>query len=170
MSSRASDSSTGTVLLRDVTEADLSIFFEDQMDPQAIRMAAFQPRDQDAFAKHWMKILNDASATKKTILVDGQVAGYMVGFEKAGKPLVGYWIGKRYWGKGVATRALCLFLDHLTARPLFAHVAKHNVASIRVLEKCGFTICGEEKEVSDTGGEEVEEYIFRLDAASTASP
>ena len=38
----------------------------------------------------------------------------------------------------MATTALRLFLDLVTTRPLYAFAAKHNVASIRVLEKCGF--------------------------------
>jgi RimJ/RimL family protein N-acetyltransferase len=49
---------------------------------------------------------------------------------------VGYWIGREYWGKGVATEALSQFLAHAEVRrPLHAAVAKHNVGSIRVLEK-----------------------------------
>jgi RimJ/RimL family protein N-acetyltransferase len=32
-----------------------------------------------------------------------------VRFERAGQPLVGYWIGRNYWGKGIATRALSEF-------------------------------------------------------------
>src|SRR2546425_3055823 len=155
---------TNDVLLRDVTEGDLPIFFEQQLDPDAIHMAAFPPRDRDAFTAHWTKILCDETITKKTILFDGHVAGNIVGFEQSGKPLVGYWIGKNYWGKGVATQALSAFLGHVKARPLYAHVAKHNLASIRVLEKCGFTICGEDKAAANTGGEEVEEFIFELRA------
>ena len=79
-------------------------------------------------------------------------------FEQSGEPQVGYWIGKEYWGKGVATRALWEFLGHVKARPLYAHVAKHNIASARVLEKCGFTICGKDK------GLQVEELVLKLDA------
>jgi RimJ/RimL family protein N-acetyltransferase len=93
------------------------------------------------------------------------VAGNIVGFEQSGRSKVGYWIGKNYWGKGIATKALSQFLGHVKTRPLYAHVAKHNVASIRVLEKCGFTICGEDKDRSSAGGEEVEEFIFRLEAS-----
>ena len=64
--------------------------------------------------------------------------------------LVSYWIGKEHWGKGVATRALAAFLHIVTERPLHARVAKHNVASIRVLEKCGFSLEREESgEVTD---------------------
>jgi len=143
---------TSDVLLRDVTEGDLLIFFEQQLDPDATHMAAFPARDRDAFMTHWTKILGDETITKKTILFDRQVAGNIVSFEQFGEPLVGYWLGKKYWGKGVATQALSAFLDHVKARPLYARVAKHNIASIRVLEKCGFTICGEE----------VEEFILKL--------
>jgi len=69
---------------------------------------------------------------------------------------------KNYWGKGIATKALAAFPGHVKARPLYAHVAKHNIASIRVLEKCGFTICGEDKGFSNARGEEVEEFILTL--------
>jgi RimJ/RimL family protein N-acetyltransferase len=155
---------TGRVVLRDVRESDLPLLFEHQLDPDATRMAAFPARDREAFMAHWTKILRDETVAKKTILLDGHVAGNIVSFQQSGKPQVGYWIGKDYWGKGVATRALSAFLGHVTVRPLYAHVAKHNIASIRVLEKCGFTICGEDKGFPDAGGEEVEEFILKLSA------
>ena len=71
-------------------------------------------------------------------------------------------MGREYWGKGIATRALTAFLEQVTTRPLYAHVAQHNLASIRVLEKCGFAVMGEDKESVSTGGEEVEEWILIL--------
>ncbi len=151
------------MLLRDVIPGDLPIFFERQLDPDANNMAAFPARDRDAFTAHWTKILSDETVTIKTILFDGRVAGNIVRFEESGKPQVGFWIGKNYWGKGVATKALSEFLAYLQTRPLYAHVAKHNIASIRVLEKCGFTISGEDK-FSNAGGEGVEEFIMKLGA------
>jgi RimJ/RimL family protein N-acetyltransferase len=152
---------TSNVLLRDVIEGDLPIFFEQQLDPDANQMAAFPARGREAFMAHWTKILGDETITKKTILFDGQVAGNIVSFEQSGQPLVGYWLGKNYWGKGVATRALSAFLGHVKARPLYAHVAKHNLASLRVLEKCGFAICGENKEFSSVSDDAIEEFILK---------
>jgi RimJ/RimL family protein N-acetyltransferase len=108
---------------------------------------------------HWSRILGDVTAITKTILIDGQVAGNIVSFDQFGERAVGYWIGRSYWGQGVATRALAAFLEHETERPLYARVAKHNIASRRVLEKCGFTICGEE---SNADGDGVEEFILKL--------
>jgi len=125
-------------------------------------MAAFPARDWDAFAAHWTRILDDRMVFTKAILFNGQVAGNVVTFEQAGDRLVGYWVGREYWGKGVATRALSEFLEHVTTRPLHARVAKRNIASRRVLEKCGFVICGEDKCFSEGDGEEIEEFILQL--------
>ena len=100
------------VRLRDVAEADLPIFFEHQLDPEATQMAAFPARDRDAFMAHWAKILADESGGKQTILVDGQVAGNVVSWGEPGERHVGYWIGRHYWGRGVATRALTAYLNH----------------------------------------------------------
>ncbi len=150
------------VLLRDVTEADLPIFYEHQLDPDATRMAAFPARDRPAFTAHWAMILADDTITKKTIVYNGHVAGNIVSFEQAGDREVGYWLGKEYWGKGIATQALSQFLAHVTTRPLYAHAAKHNIGSIRVLEKCGFTRIGEDDVFAVVDGERIEGFIFKL--------
>src|SRR6185503_1313729 len=149
------------ILLRNVTKSDLPILFEQQLDPDATQMAAFPSRDRESFMAHWAKIMADQSNILKTILFDGQVAGNIVSWESSGEWEVGYWIGKEYWGKGIATKALLLFLDLVQTHPLYAHVAKHNIGSLRVLEKCGFMVIGEDK-YSNPGGEEVEEFILKL--------
>ncbi|MEW5987409.1 MAG: GNAT family N-acetyltransferase [Chloroflexota bacterium] len=153
------------VHLRDVTESDLPIFFEQQLDPAATQMAAFPAREWEEFMAHWTKILADQTNVLKTILFDGQVAGNIVSFEQHGEREVGYWLGRAYWGKGIATKALSQFLGHVKPRPLYAHVAKHNVASIHVLEKCGFKMIGVEILLPDKpGAETVEEYILELES------
>jgi RimJ/RimL family protein N-acetyltransferase len=157
------DPSTGSVQLRQVLAADLPIFFEHQRDPEANRMAAFAARDRDAFMAHWSKIVADERLMAKTVVADGQVAGNIVSWDQAGRQEIGYWIGREFWGKGIATRALDAFLHDVTTRPLFAHVAAHNVASIRVLEKCGFTISDEEPEPSEEPDDDVAEVILKLD-------
>ena len=151
-----------TVILRDVTEADLPIFFEQQLDPEATQMAAFPSRDRDAFMAHWAKIMNNKTNIIKTVLFEGQVAGNIVSWEQSGEREVGYWIGKEYWGKGIGTKALAEFLGYVKTRSLFTHVAKHNVGSLRVLQKCGFVISGEDK-FSDESGKEIEEFLLKLD-------
>ncbi|MGO0059904.1 GNAT family N-acetyltransferase [Brevibacillus fluminis] len=160
------NASANDVLLRDVLEDDLPVFFVQQLDSAANYMAAFtakDPTDRDAFNAHWIKIFEDKTIKKKTILFKDHIAGHISNFEQFGVPAVSYWIGKEYWGNGIATSALSQFLRQLDVRPLYARAAKDNIASIRVLQKCGFTISGEDKGFSDTRGEEVEEYILMLD-------
>lgn len=156
-------------MLRDVLEADLPLFFEHQCDPVAARMAAFESRERDAFMEHWKtKVLGNPNTTTKTIVVDGHVAGYVGSWEQGGQRLVGYWIGRAYWGKGVATRALLGFLAHETTRPVHAWVAEDNVASIRVLEKCGFR--RDDAVGRHEGDDGVVELLMRLDGGETPTP
>jgi RimJ/RimL family protein N-acetyltransferase len=131
------------VALRDVADDDLPLFFEHQLDPDATAMAAFPARDRDAFMAHWARIRRDDSAILRSVICDGQVVGNIVSWESDGERYVGYWIGKEHWGRGIASAALAAFVAEVTTRPLHARAAKHNVASIRVLEKCGFAISGE---------------------------
>jgi len=150
------------ILLRDVIKSDLPIFFEQQLDPEATAMAAFPSRDRETFDAHWAKIMPNESNIMQTIEVDGQVAGNMLSWEQSGKREVGYWLGKEFWGKGIATEALKQFLGVVKTRPLWAHVVKHNVGSRRVLEKCGFKVIGGDK-YTNPANEEVEELMLRLD-------
>jgi len=154
---------TGKVQIRAVQESDLPIFFEQQRDPLANRMAAFPARDQETFRAHWAKIMKDNGIILRTILFEGQVAGNLVSFVLSHEREVGYWLGQEFWGKGIATLALAEFLRQIEERPLYARVAKHNIASFRVLEKCGFKLQGEEKNFSVIEGEPVEGLILRLD-------
>jgi RimJ/RimL family protein N-acetyltransferase len=154
--------------LREVIPADLAVFFANQLDSDANRMAAFvakDPTDGEAFTAHWTRILGDETITIRTIELDGQVAGNVLAYvdKDFGKPEVAYWIGKDFWGTGVATQALSEFLGSvITARPIYARAAKDNVGSLRVLEKCGFEISGEEREHSNARGEEVEAFVLEL--------
>jgi RimJ/RimL family protein N-acetyltransferase len=134
------------VTIREVREDDLPILFEHQRDPEANAMAAFPPRDRDAFMVHWRKILSDPACIARTVELDGAVAGHIGSFELEGRREVGYWIDRAFWGRGVATRALAAFLLEEKRRPLFAGVAPHNAGSMRVLEKCGFSRTGENGE------------------------
>jgi RimJ/RimL family protein N-acetyltransferase len=151
---------TNDVLLRGVQESDLPIFFEQQLDPDATRMAAFPSRAHDAFMAHWKKIMA-GEGILRTVVFQGQVAGNIVCWEHAGERTVGYWLGKEYWGKGIATAGLALFLGEVTVRPLYARVARHNAASLRVLQKCGFTVSGERK-FPGIDGKEDDEIILTI--------
>ena len=134
------------VQLRDVIDSDLPVFFEQQSDPEATRLAHFPARAEADFMAHWAKLRPDHTNYVRTIVVDNRVVGNIVSFMLNGQREVGYWLGREYWGHGYATQALAAFLPLIPQRPLFAYVFRPNRGSIRVLEKCGFVICGEEAE------------------------
>ena len=152
--------------LREVESSDLETFYEHQLDPEAIRMAAFifrDPKDKAAFDAHWDKILKSSQNINRTIVAEGQVAGYIACFPGGENLEVTYWIGREFWGRGLATQALKKMLQLVVDRPIFARVATDNIGSIRVLQKCGFKIIGKNKGFANGRGKETEEYILRLD-------
>jgi RimJ/RimL family protein N-acetyltransferase len=157
-----------SLVLREVVEADLAAFLGFQLDPEANRMAAFtarDPADRQAFTEHWHRILADPTTINRTILWDGAVVGSVSSYEDAGRPEVTYWIGRAYWGLGVATRALSEFLQRVQpTRPIFARVAMDNLGSRRVLEKCGFRVIGESKGFANARGAEIGELTLELGA------
>ncbi|HEX4047136.1 MAG TPA: GNAT family N-acetyltransferase [Elusimicrobiota bacterium] len=140
---------------------DVPVFFAQQREPEALRMASFPSRDFAAFTAHWSKTDADPAALRKTILANGRAAGYVASFERERRREVCYWLGQDVWGKGVATKALADFLKEETRRPLWARVAKTNPASRRVVEKCGFKVVAEETHANEAG-EEIEEFVLKL--------
>lgn len=158
----------GRVTLRDVGDADLPRLFEWQRDPLANAMAAFtakDPSDWEAFREHWARIRGDRSATMQAVLLDGRLVGNVGSFldREFGHPEVTYWIGREFWGRGLATLALAEFLRRHPARPIYARAAADNVGSIRVLEKCGFVPAGRGKGFANARGVETEEVVLKLE-------
>ena len=155
-----------SITIRKVEPSDLETFYVHQLDPEAIRMAAFVgkgPRDKAAFETHWNKILNSSRITQRTVVAEGQVAGYIGCFPNGEDMEVTYWLGREFWGRGLATQALNRMLHLVVDRPIFARAAADNIGSIRVLQKCGFKIIGKNKDFANGRGEETEEYVLRLD-------
>jgi len=157
---------TNKIFLRDIIDDDLDILFRNQLDPEANHMAAFtskDPTDRGAFNAHWKKILADATTINKTIIFDGEVVGSISSFYDDGRPEITYWLGREYWGKGLATMALQEFLANVnTTRPMYARVAKDNLQSRRVLEKCGFQMIEEGKGFANARGQEIDELLLEL--------
>lgn len=109
-------------------------------------------------------MLLDERDISRTIEVSVEVAGTIGSFDRRGEREVGYWVSWRFWGQGVATAASAEFVArHDLERPLFAGIAKHNLGSMRVAERCGFRPVRTEPEPSSAGGI-IDMVILRLDA------
>jgi len=79
---------------------------------------------------------------------------------------LGYWLGEPYWGQGIGTAAvrhftLYAFRTYEIGR-IFAEVFSGNLASIKLLEKCGFLPEGVLRRAVVKNGELKDKYIFGL--------
>lgn len=129
-----------SITLRPLHPDDIPTLYAHQSDRDASQMAVATPRDWPTYTAHVAKVMVDPEVHTRAILLDSVVVGQVSKFMLDGQPSVGYRIAKEYWGKGIASEALALLLQEVTLRPLHARAARSNVASIRVLEKCGFTV------------------------------
>lgn len=72
------------------------------------------------------------------------------GWREEGDIEVGYLLHKKFWGKGLASELLAALLvwakDHINADYITGHADSDNLASIRVMEKCGMSCYKEEPE------------------------
>ncbi|MFF7165464.1 GNAT family N-acetyltransferase [Streptomyces sp. NPDC008086] len=152
------------VELREVHDSDLPVFYRQMNDPEALRMAAFTPKDpadRDAFDEHWKRIRSSADVLR-TILVDGDVVGSAAVYGEPGEREVTYWVDRAYWGRGIATAALRGLLTEVPERPLYARAAADNEGSLRVLHKCGIRVTAQATGFANARGEEIDELVLAL--------
>ena len=155
-----------TVALRPVRASDLDALHRQMSDPESVRMAAFtpdDPADRQQFDARMARVMTSPDVTLRAITWGGDVVGSVAGFVVDGRTEITYWIDRGVWGRGIASRALALFLDEVPIRPLHARAASDNAGSLRVLEKAGFRIVGTEVSYAPARGAEIEETILRLD-------
>jgi len=94
-----------SITIREVESSDLETFYEHQLDPEEIRMAAFvgkDPKDKVAFDAHWDKILQSSQNITRTIVAAGQVAGHISCYLHGENVEVTYWLGTEFWGKRIS--------------------------------------------------------------------
>src|SRR4030095_6730406 len=101
------------IILRKTEITDLEFFFIFQLDDDARYLAAFTSKDttdKTAYLQKYTKLVNDPTKNNQTIIVDNSIVGSIAKFEMEGEAEVTYWIDKKFWGKGIATKALKEFL------------------------------------------------------------
>jgi RimJ/RimL family protein N-acetyltransferase len=129
------------IALRPVQESDLDALFDQMRDPESVQMAAFTPDDPDdrqRFDAHMATVLESPDVTLRAVTWNGDLVGSISSFVSEGQTEVTYWIDRPAWGRGIASRALAMFLEVARERPLYARAASDNAASLRVLQKAGF--------------------------------
>ena len=150
------------VSIRNVERDDLPRIYEFQIDPESNRIAVTIPRSADGFSAHWENALRDPNVTAKAILIGDELVGCISCFKMDRLDSVGYWLDREFWGRGIASKALNLLLTEVSVRPLSARVATSNVASLRVLQKCGFVVEHVQLSPADDRYPECEEALLIL--------
>lgn len=144
---------------------DLNTLFEFQLDAEANYFAAFtskDPKDKIAYIEKYSKHIADPSINMLTIRVSGEIAGSIAKFFIGNDAEITYWIGRKFWGQGIATAALRNLLKIEKVRPIYGRTAFDNIGSQRVLEKCGFVKTGTDRGFANARQEEIEEFIYKL--------
>ena len=79
---------------------------------------------------------------------------------------MGYWLGERYWGKGIVSKAITQMVGygfhHFDITRIFARPFSSNTASQRVLEKAGFILEGRFEKTIFKNGEYLDELIYAM--------
>ena len=153
-------------MLRVVEESDIAIFFKHQLDPVSSWQVAFthkDPADENAFNVHMTEALRNETVVMRTIVIDSEVVGYITKYEIEQEPQIGFVLGREFWGRGIATESIREFLSLFTRRPVYARTAFDNEASMRVLQKLGFTRTSEGNYFSNARGAEIVEILWTLE-------
>lgn len=153
------------IKLRPTIISDLETLFQFQLDKEGGYLAAFMPEDptdKKAYIEKHTRLLDNPTVNNQTIIVDTIIAGSIAKFMMEGDAEITYWIDRKFWGQGIATKALNEFLAIETIRPIFGRVAFDNFGSQKVLEKCGFIRIGADKGFANARQTEIEEFIYQL--------
>lgn len=120
-------------------------------DPDVTEMTSTIPypyalSDAEAFLS--AACYDDGNTIRRAIDWQGKLVGSIgLGLRPGGLEEIGYWIGKPYWGRGIASAALAAFLkvlaDKNVAGPIHAQTVASNEASQRILVKNGFVYVGD---------------------------
>ncbi|MCQ2366825.1 MAG: GNAT family N-acetyltransferase [Akkermansia sp.] len=130
------------VTLRPWRESDASRLAQILNDPQVLaNLAATMPYPYTReHAAGFISRAQQPGMMQFAVCADGEVVGNIGAVDRGREIELGYYIGRGHWNKGIATRALALFLQKLRplGKPVSAHVFAFNPASAKVLHNNGF--------------------------------
>lgn len=119
--------------------------------------------------KAWLeKVVDALPAINMAIEADGKLAGgiglILNGDVYIKSAEVGYWVGEKFWGKGIATEAVRQMTEYafyyFDLVRLYAEVFETNKASMRVLEKNGYYLEGVRRKAVFKNDVLMDDYIW----------
>ena len=144
------------ITLEKRTADSVRIYFEKANKPEIKQVLPQKAKTvQEALADYEQTLLTDAKSFGQTVYVDGKYVGdvwcYCIDMDEEPNCMLSFCIFElEYWSKGIATTAVEMFIQNICARynikSIGAFTFANNQASIKVLEKNGFTIMEEFEE------------------------
>jgi RimJ/RimL family protein N-acetyltransferase len=147
---------TDRLLLRKFTEDDAPLLYELNLDPEVIRYT----HDPIVDVEHAKKVLNEVILPQYVLYNHGRWAVQLkpnlefIGWcglkylSETNEVDLGYRFMKKFWGKGYATEAALACTEYgfhrLNLQRIVGRALPGNLASIKVLEKCGMKFLREE--------------------------
>ncbi len=167
---------SGRIVLRPWRESDAPALYKYASDPEVGPRAGWEPHKS---IKESLEIIRTVFHNDTIWAIELKETGEPLGAmgylpsegshlpSREGEPLVGYWVGRPYWNKGICTEALQLMLDHISeATDIRSLIGSHfidNPASGRVMEKCGFVPTGETCVDQTLAGSDSPMRVLRLE-------
>ena len=156
------------ISLHERTEDTVRIYFEKAQQPFVRSMLPQRATTvEEALADFRRTQRPGANSFGRTVRADGRYVGdvwvYCIDHTDTPNAMLSYCIfEKEVNGRGIATKAVGLFLEEFTERPVRARAVADNVSSIRILEKYGFTVIGETRGFANARGTVVRELELEL--------
>ena len=125
----------------------------------------------EADAKAWVASVKDQdSVTSFAIVSAGEAIGgiglTLLSDVARRSAELSYWLGEPYWGRGIATKAVDAIAHYAFATfdlvRLEAGVLEWNLASVRVLEKVGFTLESRVRKGATEDGKTIDYFLYAL--------
>jgi RimJ/RimL family protein N-acetyltransferase len=148
------------LLFRSHEAADLEAFCAMEGDAEVRRYVGGAPRTREAAEQRFReRAMRDVAGRlgmwAAVLKADGSYVGRCGlypnldgGAKVAGEAVLGFYIAREFWGRGLATEAARAFVDfgfgELKLARIVGSVQVENAASIRVLDKLGFVIARHE--------------------------
>ena len=167
---------TDRIILRPWRESDAEALFKYASDPEVGPRAGWPPHRS---VEESLAVIRDIFQNDTTWAIELKETGEAIGAmgympsytsklpARPGEPLLGYWVARPYWNRGICTEALRLMLDHIRATtPVRSLISSHfvdNPASGRVMEKCGFQPTGEICIDEELSGSDKPTRVLRLE-------
>ena len=156
-------------ILRNIKKSDFESYAKNIIDEDILKNFISSPSNLKQAKKDFGELLSWKKRKNSDLFVIdvyGEVAGVIELLEIIPKlkAKLSYWLGKRYRGKGIMTKAVKLAskygFDKYKLRRIYAQGRIYNKASARVLEKAGFKLEGIQRKNALKNGKYYDDFLY----------